>query len=87
MKIYLGEKGLNKTWQEDFPKSIKCRDKKCKGNCRIMFIGFEGEKKEKFVCELHKNMKDKKYWPHDCIAIACYLCEKCFEVTSILNQA
>jgi len=85
MKIYLGEKGLDKTWQEDFPKSVECY--KCKGDCRIMFVGFESGEDKKFVCDLHENMKDKKYWPHDCVAIACYLCEQCFEVNSILNQA
>mgnify|MGYP001564534566 CR=1 FL=1 len=85
MKIYLGKEGLNKSWQEEFPESIKCY--KCRGNCRIMFVGFEGDKKEKFVCELYNNMEDEKYWPHDCIAIACYLCEKCFEPNTLMNQA
>ena len=87
MKIYLGEKGLSKTWQKDFPKTIKCH--KCKGNCRIMFVGFETypEDKGNFVCELHENMKDKKYWPHDAIACAVYLCEKCFESNALINQA
>jgi len=89
MKVYLGEKGLTKTWQEDFPKSIKCH--KCGGNCRIMFVAYENEEefknKEQYVCQLHENMKDKKYWVHDAIACAIYLCEKCFEPNALINQA
>ena len=86
MKVYLGKKGLSKTWQEDFPKSIKCH--KCGGNCRIMFVGLEGEEGDKnYVSELHENMKDKKFWPHDAIAVANYLCEKCFEPNALINQA
>ena len=85
MKIYLGEKGLNKTWQNDFPKTVKCH--KCGGEARIMFVGNESEKEMNYVCDLHKNMKDKKYWPHDAIACAVYLCEKCFEPNALINQA
>ena len=87
MKIYLGEKGLKQTWQEDFPKTIKCH--KCKGNCRIMFVGLEEREKE-YICNLHKNTgarKNGKFWPHDAIACAVYLCEKCFEPNAVINQA
>lgn len=83
MKTYLGKKGLKKTWQEDFPKSVKCH--KCGGNCRIMFVAFEDSEKE-YVCDLHKNMRNK-FWVHDAIACAVYLCEKCFEPNTLLNQA
>ena len=86
MEIYLGEEGLNKTWQEDFPKSIKCH--KCKGNCRIMFVGLEKEKE--FICDLHENTgggKNGKFWVHDACAVAVYLCELCFEPNALINQA
>lgn len=88
METYLGKKGLSKTWQEDFPETIKCH--KCKGTARIMFVvqeGFEKGVKREYVCNIHDNMKDKKYWPHDCIACAVYLCEKCFEPNALINQA
>ena len=90
MKVYLGKDGLSATWQEDFPKSIKCH--KCKSNCRIMFVGFEHypEDKGNFVCNLHNNTgakKKGKFWPHDAIACAVYLCEKCFEPNALINQA
>ena len=84
MEIYLGKKGLNKTWQENFPKTTKCH--KCKGVARIMFVALENIEKE-YVCDLHDNMKDGKFWPHDAIACAVYLCEKCFEPVAIINQA
>lgn len=87
MKVYLGEKGLDKTWQDDFPKSIECH--KCKGNCRIMFVGIEDYPADKgnFISELHTNGKDGKFWLHDACAVGVYLCEKCFEPNVLINQA
>jgi len=87
MNTYLGEKGLNKTWQNDFPKSVKCH--KCEENARIMFVAIEEERKDPkdFICAMHENMKDEKYWVHDAMACAVYLCEKCFEPNAIINQA
>ena len=89
MKIYKGNTGLNKTWQDDFLKNIQC--KKCGANARIMFVVIENENERSqaggFVCGLHENMKDGKYWPHDVIAVAVYLCEKCFESNAEINQA
>ena len=49
------------------------------------FVGIT-KNKQLHVADLHKNEKGK-YWPHDCIAIACYLCEKCFEPNTLINQA
>ena len=49
-----------------------------------MFTAIEGDEndlREKAICTIHENMKDGKYWPHDCIAVAVYLCEKCFEAS------
>jgi len=90
MKIYLGEKGLKQSWQNEFPKTIKCH--KCKGNCRIMFVGFEDYPADKgnFICDLHDNTgakKGGKFWLHDACAVAVYLCENCFEPNALINQA
>jgi len=87
MEIYLGETGLDKSWQSEFPKEVKCH--KCGENARIMFVVQENypHDKDNFICQLHTNMKDEKYWPHDAIACAVYLCEKCFEPNALLNQA
>ena len=51
-----------------------------------MFVAHEEIEKD-YVCRLHDNMKDEKYWPHDAIACGVYLCEKCFEPNAIINQA
>jgi len=82
--IYLGKKGLNKTWQEDFPKKTKCVH--CGKQARIGFTYFEDDDSE-FVCQLYENQKDKKYWLHDCCAVAVYFCEGCLEPTALYNQA
>lgn len=91
MKVFLGEKGITETWQEDFTKSVKCHA--CKADCRIMFVAIENMQNdpEGYVCDLHENTGDGEgngqFWPHDAIACAVYLCEKCFEPNAVINQA
>ncbi|HDY66817.1 MAG TPA: hypothetical protein ENH85_03380 [Candidatus Scalindua sp.] len=84
MKIYLGETGLDQSWQNPFPKTTECH--KCKGEARIMFVGQEGKEK-KFISELHEEKGRGGFWFHDAIAVAMYLCKECFEPTAIVNQA
>ena len=84
MQIYLGETGLNRSWQEDFPSTVKCH--KCGAEARIMFVIFEDRSEKEFICNLHGNEQDK-YWLHDCCAVAVYLCSNCFEPNAIINQA
>jgi hypothetical protein len=76
--VYLGEEGLDKSWQKDFPKNTKCCY--CEGNARIACVYFEDI--DETVSLLHQNN-----WPHNSIAIATYLCEKCLKPTSLYNQA
>lgn len=90
MNVIIGKKGVGNSWQEPFKKNVKCH--KCGHNCRLMFVASEFERKPKdgFVCNLHENTgngETGKYWPHDAIACAVYLCEKCFEPNAIINQA
>ena len=85
MEVYLGEKGLNKSWQKPFDKTIKCS--LCGGKARIMFVGFEGRKNKNYVCNLRKNGGRGNYWVHDAIATAIYLCKDCFSAEVIINQA
>jgi len=82
--IHLGESGLDKTFQRDFPKTVRCH--KCGGVARIMFVAIEGPKEGKYICQLHDNRKGE-YWPHDACAVAVYLCGTCFEPTALMNQA
>lgn len=87
MKTYLGNAGLNQSWQEPFPETMKCY--KCGGEARIMFVAMEDKEKE-YVCKLYENTGDEdggKFWPHDAIACAVYLCSDCFEPNTLLNQA
>ena len=84
MKVYLGNDGLGKSWQNSFTSTIEC--KKCGGEARIMFIGFEGKEKN-YICNLRKNGGKGDFWVHDACAIAVYLCRDCFEPNALLNQA
>ncbi|MHA1400024.1 MAG: hypothetical protein ACTSQE_06730 [Candidatus Heimdallarchaeaceae archaeon] len=84
MDIYKGDKGLKHTWQEPFPKTMKCH--KCEGEARIMFVGIE-DNEEEFISSIRENGGDGDFWVHDVIACAVYLCKDCFEPNVILNQA
>jgi len=86
MKVYLGEDGLKKSFQAEFPKTTKCHQ--CNGEARIMFVAIEESQEEyHWICDLHENKDKGNYWVHDAISCAVYLCKDCFETTSILNQA
>ena len=91
MRIYLGESGLDKSWQEPFEPTTKCH--KCGGEARIMFVGqeyaekLEGSKEVVYVCDVRKNNGQGDLWPHDVISVAVYLCKDCFEPIAIINQA
>ena len=52
-----------------------------------MFVGIEKGKEKQWICNLHENQKDGKYWVHDAIAYAVYLCSRCFEPNIRLNHA
>ena len=84
MNIYKGNSNLKVTWQEPFEENVPCV--KCGANARIIFTAVEESRNEDFVCNLHEN-KEEKYWFHDAMACAVYLCEKCFEATALVNQA
>ena len=79
----------SKSWQKPFMNDIQC---KCGGNARLAFVCDEGREemsaeKLPFVCRIHKNKGKGAYWPHDCIAVAIYICQECFEYLSVGNQA
>jgi len=87
MKVFLGETGLDRTWQDDFPKETSCVH--CKEGARIAFVCFEeNSPRGGYVCDLHKNdVRGEGYWPHDAVAVAIYFCRKCYQSTSLYNQA
>lgn len=95
MKITLGKDGLSKSWQAKFQETTKCCH--CKGEAMIAFVAHEGMDKDdspvfprnhtQFVVDLHQNEGKGGYWPHDCIAVAVYLCKDCLNPTALYNQA
>ena len=86
MKVEIGEKGLENSWQAPFPKDTECD--KCGNNARIAFVAQEEDEKE-YVSSLHENNGGDggKYWLHDAASFAIYLCEDCLEPTTKYNQA
>jgi hypothetical protein len=86
MIVELGEKGLKRSYQESFPASTKCVH--CGGEARPAFVAQElPVTGDEYVCDLHEDEGKGGYWPHDCIAVAVYLCKDCMEPTALCNQA
>ncbi len=83
MDIFLGETGLDQSWQDDFPKTIKCS--KYGGEARIMFVAAEGIE-DKYISSLHNNGGKGDYWFHDACSTAVYLCRDCFEASALVDQ-
>lgn len=87
MKVTIGEAGLTKTWQAEFPKETKCAH--CNGVSRIGFVAHELEETlhhEECVCSLHPNEGKGGFWLHDCCAVAVYFCRECLKPTALYNQ-
>lgn len=90
MKTTIGEKGLEKSWQQAFPKVTECC--RCKAEARIAFVAHEGleeddrKKEQEYVSHLHVNHAFGKLWLHDACAVAVYLCGECLKPTAICNQ-
>lgn len=90
MKVTMGENGLTKTWQDTFPKTVKCV---CGGECQIGFVAHEGLDgndpsvlDKRFVANLHKTDGKKNLWLHDCCAVAVYFCRGCLQAKILYNQ-
>lgn len=90
-ELFLGETGLDKTFQRNHPPSVVCQ---CGKKARIIFVvaedGVFGERPQsqkfpKIVCDLAKD--DDKMWPHDCCSFAVYMCPNCLKATTTWNQA
>ena len=92
-QVYLGERGLDKTYQWNFKPEEKCSH--CGSPSRIAFVMRE-EVDEKnpdssvpYIYEMHENTWGHgkgEYWPHDVTATAVYFCTKCAEATALSNQ-
>ena len=69
------------TYQAEFPLNIMCHKCRDKAAILMMIIDDDGE-----VCEQPRPVR-ARVWPHDCVAIALYLCTSCGKITAEWNQA
>ena len=84
-----GKEAQKASWQDEFPKTVKCN---CGGTAHLVFTYYEGmpieKKKEQFICDNPpKELEKNDLWFHDCCAIANYVCVECLEITALNNQA
>jgi len=82
--IEIGDKGLDNSHQQKFPKNVKCNH--CGGDARIAFTLLENAPIGSAIADIHQNRKNSM-WLHDCSAFAVYLCKKCLKPTALYNQA
>ena len=75
----MAEMAREMTWQDPFDTTLKCS--KCGKKAKLMMLIDDDEG---IVCDERPN--DVKIWPHDCLAIALYLCTECGELTAVWNQ-
>jgi len=90
MKVVLGEEGLKKSFQKDFPEETACQHCGAQG-ARIAFVAHEMDEtkgSKNYVCKLHKNEpKEGGLWVHDSCCVAVYFCRRCLEASALYNQA
>lgn len=88
MKVTVGPKGVENTWQAPFPVETKCCH--CGSKARIAFVGKEDRGEKEYICNLHDNQIGNRppgpFWLHDLCAVAIYFCTKCTEPTALYNQ-
>ena len=95
MEIRYAKADKNLTFQKPFPETTKCCI--CNKESRIIINMAEdrpiidaGNKLfSQYLCDFHQNGEDNKYWFHDCVAFALYLCTdiNCAKITTLYNQA
>jgi len=77
---YMDKMSKEMTYQEPFPTSTKCP--KCKKLTKLLMLIDDDE-----GLLSHQRPKNVEIWPHDCTAIALYLCTNCGEMGVEWNQA
>lgn len=86
MKFYLGEDGLDRSYQQPFEKVVDCC--RCGETARIAFVASEIGETGDLVCDLRVSPgPDGSLWPHDACCVAVYLCSECLAATAVFNQA
>ncbi len=87
MQVIIGKKGLEATFQDNFPSDTQCIY--CGGLSQHTFTAIENE--ESFtpkIKNLHIQYGIKGgLWLHDDCAVAVYFCRVCLKPTALFNQA
>lgn len=78
---YMDKMAEEMTYQSAFPTSVKCA--MCGGSARLVILLDDDEGQ----VEAQRPRDYKGIWPHDCMAVANYMCGKCGEITTDWNQA
>lgn len=85
MSVTLGEAGLGKSFQVDFPRTTLCVY--CGGDTRIGFVAHELDGPP-FLSDMHPNDPEGEgFWLHDAGSVAIYFCKRCLNPTALYNQA
>ena len=89
--VFIGKEGTHASWQAEWPETMECVH--CGEEAELILTAIESRGGDASLCRIHDNEPPRLvpdgagYWPHDSVAIANYLCRKCFKVTSEINQA
>jgi hypothetical protein len=88
VSVVYGSKGCKNSYQGPFPETTKCV--KCGKDARIAMVVREegsGQDEGPYVTDLHPN-EPVKFWVHDVMATATYLCTdvNCATATTLWNQ-
>ena len=88
VSVVYGAKGCKNSHQGPFPEATECV--KCGKPARLAMVVREegtGQEEGPYVTDLHQN-EPGKFWVHDVMAAATYLCTdvKCATATTIWNQ-
>ena len=69
------------TYQAAFPSVVECGH--CKNRALPVLVL---EDDEGLISRQLEFLAEGGIWPHDCLAIALYLCRTCGEITALWNQ-
>ena len=93
LRSFLGIDGICASHQDPWPPHIECGREECVECYAFLIVStvedydtYKQGAKQSFVSSLWKDEREKT-WPHDCIALANYLCPSCGMITTIWNQA
>lgn len=86
MKVLINNEEISKgrmglTYQEPFPPVMECRRVSCRGKAYLIMLIDDDEGLIRA-----KRPSKAEIWPHDCTAIALYICAECGDMIADWNQ-